>query len=167
MDNIILIGMPGAGKSTVGVLLAKQLGYGFLDTDILIQQREEKPLHQILTEQGVDALIECEREAICSVDCHRTIIAPGGSAVYRPQTVTHMKKLGKIVYLRISLDEVKRRLPTIEKRGIAMGPDQTLQDIYNYREPLYSAYADLVVDTEGQTLEESVTAVLRALVEGR
>lgn len=165
MDNIILVGMPGAGKSTVGVLLAKTLGYAFLDTDLVIQERERTLLQNILDTRGQEAFLDAEADAVCSVHCARTVIATGGSAVYRARAVGHMKQLGRVVYLRIPLDEVERRLSNISSRGIAMAPGQTLTDLYAYRAPLYAACADLVVDTAGQSLEESVSAVLRTLVE--
>lgn len=163
MDNIILVGMPGAGKSTVGVLLAKTLGYAFLDTDLVIQAREGALLQQLLDARGQEAFLEAEADAVCAVSCRCTVIATGGSAVYRTRAVERLRELGRVVYLRLPLDEVERRLNNIGSRGIAMAPGQTLADLYAYRTPLYEGCADLTVDTAGQTLEESVSAVLRAL----
>ena len=110
MDNIILIGMPGSGKSTVGVLLAKTLGYGFIDTDLTIQQREGALLQEILDKRGLEAFLDAEEAAICSVTCTGTVIAPGGSAVCREGAIGHLKQLGTVVYLRVSLEELKGAL---------------------------------------------------------
>ena len=122
MDNIILIGMPGAGKSTVGVLLAKTLGYAFLDTDLVIQQREGALLQSLVDSLGVEAFLDVEADAICSVECRGTVIAPGGSAVCRERAMSHLKALGRIVYLHLPLEELERRLNNISTRGIAMAP---------------------------------------------
>ena len=166
MDNIILVGMPGAGKSTVGVLLAKTLGYAFLDTDLVIQQREGALLQSLVDSLGVEAFLDVEADAICSVECRGTVIAPGGSAVCRERAMEHLRALGRVLYLRVPLPELERRIDNITTRGIAMAPGQTLADLYAYRTPLYEGCADLTVDTAGQTLEESVSAVLRALGKG-
>lgn len=163
MDNIILIGMPGAGKSTVGVLLAKTLGYAFLDTDLVIQQREGPLLQSLVDSLGVEAFLDVEADAICSVECRGTVIAPGGSAVCRERAMSHLKALGRIVYLHLPLEELERRLNNISTRGIAMAPGETLADLFAYRAPLYRNYADLTVDVGRQSLEETVALVLRAL----
>ena len=163
MNNIVLIGMPGAGKSTVGVLLAKTLGYAFLDTDLVIQEREGKLLQTLVDELGVEAFLEREADAICSVNCVNTVIAPGGSAVCRERAMEHLKALGRIIYLHLPLEELEHRLHNISTRGIAMAPGETLAHIYDYRAPLYRKYADLTVEVGRQTLEETVTQVLEAL----
>ena len=163
MDNIILIGMPGAGKSTVGVLLAKTLGYAFLDTDLVIQQREGALLQSLVDSLGVEAFLDVEADAICSVECRGPVIAPGGSAVCRERAMSHLKALGRIVYLHLPLEELERRLNNISTRGIAMAPGETLADLFAYRAPLYRNYADLTVDVGRQSLEETVALVLRAL----
>lgn len=162
--NITLIGMPGSGKSTVGVLLAKTLGYRFLDADLLIQQREGTLLQDILDQRGVEGFLDVEEKVICSLDCTGTVIAPGGSAVCREQAALHLKELGLVVYLHVPLAELERRISNITTRGIAMAPGQTLGDVYAIREPLYRKYADLTVDVTGQnTLEDTVAAVLARL----
>ena len=163
MNNIVLIGMPGAGKSTVGVLLAKTLGYAFLDTDLVIQEREGRLLQDLVDELGVEAFLDREAAAICSVDCDRTVIATGGSVVCRDGAMEHLRELGRIVYLQLPLEELERRLHNISTRGIAMAPGETLAHIYDYRAPLYRKYADLTVAVDRQTLEETVEQVLRAL----
>ena len=163
MDNIILIGMPGAGKSTVGVLLAKTLGYAFLDTDLVIQQREGALLQSLVDSLGVEAFLDVEADDICSVECRGTVIAPGGSAVCRERAMSHLKALGRIVYLHLPLEELERRLNNISTRGIARAPGETLADLFAYRAPLYRNYADLTVDVGRQSLEETVALVLRAL----
>ena len=163
MDNIVLIGMPGAGKSTVGVLLAKTLGYAFLDTDLVIQEREGRLLQDLVDELGVEAFLDREAAAICSVDCDRTVIATGGSVVCRDRAMEHLRTLGRIVYLQLPLEELERRLHNISTRGIAMAPGETLAHIYDYRAPLYRKYADLTVAVGRQTLEETVEQVLHAL----
>lgn len=163
MDNIILIGMPGSGKSSVGVVLAKAMGYRFLDVDLLIQEREGALLQDILNERGVDAFLDVERDAICSVDCHRTVVAPGGSCVCREETIAHMRQLGTVVYLKLSLDEVEGRIHNLATRGIALEPGQTLADVYEYRTPLYERCAHITVPADGQSLAGTVETVKKAL----
>ena len=163
MNNIVLIGMPGAGKSTVGVLLAKTLGYAFLDTDLVIQEREGRLLQDLVDELGVEAFLDREAAASVSVDCDRTVIATGGSVVCRDRAMEHLKDLGRIVYLQLPLEELERRLSNISTRGIAMAPGETLADLFARRAPLYRNYADLTVDVGRQSLEETVALVLRAL----
>ena len=166
MDDIILIGMPGAGKSTVGVLLAKALGWAFLDTDLLLQQREGALLQDLVDRLGVEAFLDREADLLCSLDCRQTILAPGGSAVCRDRAMEHLRSLGRVVYLHLSLEELERRLQDIHTRGIAMAPGECLSGLYARRAPLYPRWADLTVDVGGQRLEETVSAVLQAL-EGR
>lgn len=163
MNNIILIGMPGAGKSTLGVLLAKTLGYGFLDTDLVIQEREGRLLQTLVDGLGVEGFLEVEADAVCSVDCRETVIASGGSVVCRERAMLRLKELGRIVYLHLPLEELERRLNNISTRGIAMAPGQTLADLFAGRAPLYRKYADLTVDVDGQSLEETVGMVAAAL----
>lgn len=163
MKNIVLIGMPGAGKSTVGVLLAKTLGYAFLDTDLVIQEREGKLLQPLVDELGVEAFLDVEADAICSVEVARTVIAPGGSAVCRERAMDRLKDLGRIVYLHLPLEELEARLKNISTRGIAMAPGETLAGLYAYRAPLYRKYADLTVDVGRRSLEETVALVVKAL----
>lgn len=165
MNDITLIGMPGSGKSTVGVLLAKTLGFQFVDTDLIIQQREGALLQDILDSRGVEAFLDCEEAAIRTLDCERTVISPGGSAVCRAGAMDHLKALGRVVYLHVPLAELERRVSNITTRGIAMAPGESLADVYAQREPLYRKYADLTVEVaEGMALEETVAAVLQGLI---
>ena len=160
MDNIILIGMPGSGKSTVGVLLAKAFGYDFLDTDLVLQQQENALLQDILDQKGAEYFLKVEEKAICSVNCHRTVIAPGG--------IGHLKKLGPVVYLRVPVEELKKRITNMSTRGIAMDPGQTLADVMDFRAPLYEKYADLTIDVcSGQDLNTTTQEVFRLLNEYR
>ena len=167
MDNVTLIGMPGSGKSTVGVLLAKLLGHQFLDVDLLIQEREGALLQEILDSRGTAAFLDAEEAAVLSLDCRRTVIAPGGSAVCREGAALHLKTLGPVVYLQVSLEELTRRIRNLSTRGIAMEPGQTLSDVLAFRDPLYRRYADLVVDCPpGQPLDQTVQLVQSALKAG-
>ena len=144
MDNVTLIGMPGSGKSTVGVLLAKLLGHQFLDVDLLIQEREGALLQEILDSRGTAAFLDAEEAAVLSLDCRRTVIAPGGSAVCREGAALHLKNLST--------------------RGIAMEPGQTLADVMAFRDPLYRKYADLIIDCPpGQELAGTAQAVMEQL----
>ncbi|MEG1857892.1 MAG: shikimate kinase, partial [Pseudoflavonifractor sp.] len=164
VDNIVLIGMPGSGKSTVGVLLAKTLGYGFIDTDLILQQREGALLQEILDTRGVEAFLDAECAALCGLSCTKTVIAPGGSAVCRRSAMEHLRAMGRVIYLRLPPEALGARLSNMSTRGIAMAPGETLEAVYARRCPLYEAYADAVVDCGGQTLEETVAAVLKAVV---
>lgn len=167
VDNVTLIGMPGSGKSTVGVLLAKAMGYDFLDIDLLIQQREGKLLQEILDSQGVEYFLNAEADTIRTVNCKRTVLAPGGSAVCREEGMMHLKRLGPVVYLRVPVEELHRRIQNLSSRGIAMNPGETLVDVMAFRVPLYEKYADMTVDVvPGQDLGETMREVLHCLQEG-
>ena len=163
LDNIILIGMPGSGKSSVGVVLAKAMGYGFVDGDLLIQQREGALLQDILDSRGVEAFLDLEGEVLSSLACSRCVIAPGGSCVCREGAMAHLRSLGTVVYLSLSLAEVEGRIHNLDSRGIALQPGQTLADVYACRAPLYEKYAHLTVETGGQSLAQTVMAVKEAL----
>ena len=165
--NITLIGMPGSGKSTVGVLLAKALGCGFVDTDLVIQRQEGALLQDILDRRGVSYFLDAEERAICSLHCDQYVIAPGGSAVCRARAMEHLKAMGPVIYLRVPLEQLKERIHNLDSRGIAMEPGQTLADVLAQRAPLYERYADLTVDClPGQTLAQTTQMVL-ALLNGR
>ena len=164
MGNVTLIGMPGSGKSTVGVLLAKFLGYGFLDVDLVIQQQQDALLQQILDRRGVAAFLDAEEQAVLGLQCDEHVIAPGGSAVCRERAALHLKELGPVVYLRVELEELQRRIQNLSTRGIAMEPGQTLADVMAMRAPLYDKYADLIIDCPaGQSLAQTAQMVLDQL----
>ena len=148
----------------MGVLLAKALGYGFLDTDLVIQQREGALLQEILDEKGVPYFLDAEEQAVCSVECEQYVIAPGGSVVCREGAMAHLKGMGPVLYLRVPLEELKARIHNLDSRGIALEPGQTLEDILTIRAPLYERYADAVVDAApGQQLAQTVSLVLERL----
>ena len=164
MDNIILIGMPSCGKSTLGRILAKELNYGYVDTDDIIIRQNGCPLRDILDREGVDGFVRREEEAICSVEAQRTVIATGGSAIYSEKAMARLKALGRVVYLCLTFDEVERRLGDLHARGVAIAPGSTLQDLFNERVPLYEQYADLTVHIrDGNSVRQSVAALLQQL----
>ncbi len=159
-DNIVLIGMPGVGKSTVGVILAKVLGYQFVDADLVIQKEEGKLLHEIIEEVGTDGFIEVENRVNSSLDVEHSIIATGGSVVYGKEAMEHLKEIGTIVYLRLPFEVLNRRLHDIKGRGVVLKDGQTLEDLYAERTPLYEKYADVVVDEYQLNVEETVEKIL-------
>ena len=163
MNNLILIGMPASGKSTLGVVLAKTAGMMFLDTDLLIQERAQGKLQHIIDTEGMDAFLRLEEEVLMSVNAENTVIATGGSAVYSEPAMTHLKFIGKVVYIKLSCEEIEKRLNNIKTRGIAMKPGETIRDLYNYRVPMYEKYADIVLETEGLTIEESIEKLISML----
>ena len=163
MDNIILIGMPGSGKSTVGVVLAKALGLGFVDVDLLIQAREGALLQELIDRRGVERFLDLERDIIRHLNCRGEVIAPGGSCVCREESIAHMRELGTVVYLSLPLEEVEGRIRNLSTRGVALSPGQTLADVYRYRAPLYERCAHITVPTGGRSLTETVEAVKDAL----
>ena len=166
MNNVTLIGMPGAGKSTLGVVLAKILGYEFLDSDLLIQKTEKRRLYEIIDQEGTEGFKEIENRVNASIHTEHTVIATGGSVVYCSEAMEHLKSIGKVVYLKISLESLARRLGNLERRGVLLKEGQTLKDLYEERIPLYEKYADIVVDEEGKDLEASLQAVLETLSKG-
>ncbi len=161
--NVVLLGMPGCGKSTVGVLLAKALLFGFLDTDLLIQNEEDLPLCEILQQRGAEGFKVLENEVLSRISCDRCVIATGGSAVYGREAMAHLKQNAVTVYLKITPSEAKRRIHNITTRGIVMPPKYTLERLYEERAPLYERYADLTVDCMGLTVEQCVTAIAEQL----
>ena len=165
MNNIVLIGMPASGKSTVGVILAKILGMSFLDTDLLIQQREGMLLRDIIEQRGVEAFLQCEEEVLLSVDTENTVIATGGSAVYSESAMNTFHRAGTICYLKVERDELFRRLKNIRERGVVLRSGENLEEMYENRSRLYEKYADLVIPEEGSTIEETVQAVVNAVRE--
>lgn len=156
-NNIILIGMPGAGKSTIGVVLAKRLGYHFMDCDLLIQDATKKRLFEIIAESGTDGFLRIEEETICSIETEGTVIATGGSAVYGKSAIRHLKETGIAVYLQLSCQEISERLGDLEKRGVTLKEGQTLSDLYTERVPLYEEAADVTLSCSGKEIREIVS----------
>lgn len=146
MGNITLIGMPGSGKSTVGVVLAKILGYKFLDSDLLIQEREQRKLCDIIEEEGQEAFLKIEDEVNAGIQAEQTVIATGGSACYCEKAMQHLREISTVVYIKLSYEEVEKRLGDLTKRGVVLKEGYTLKDLYEERCPLYEKYAHIIVD---------------------
>ena len=165
-DNVVLIGMPGVGKSTVGVILAKVLGYQFVDADLVIQQQEGKLLREIIEEVGTDGFIQVENRVNAGLKCSKTIIATGGSVIYGQEAMEHLKEIGTVVYLEVSFPTLEKRLSDIKGRGVVLKEGQTLYDLYEERTPLYEKYADVRVSEEGLSVEETVEQLVNKLQNG-
>ena len=163
MKNIVLIGMPASGKSTVGVILAKTLGIGFCDTDLVIQQREKRLLQEIIDTDGIAHFLDAECAAILSRDCENCVIATGGSAVFRDAAMQKLRRDGIILFLDVSLETVKSRLNNIKTRGVAATKGKTIDDIYYERLPFYEKYADITVSSDAKSSEDAVADILLAL----
>ena len=164
MDDIVLIGMPGSGKSTVGVLLAKALGCLFTDVDLLISHRAKKPLQRILDEDGLEAFLALEEEVGSRLRAENTVIATGGSMVISDKAMRHLKTLGTVVYIDVPFEEIERRVTNIKTRGIVFHPNQTLADVYRERKPLYERWADLTVKVEAtDSIEDTVDKLIKML----
>jgi shikimate kinase len=163
-SNITLIGMPAAGKSTIGVLLAKRLGYSFVDVDLVIQEQTGKLLKEIIAESGIDGFIEVEDRINAELQVKHSIIAPGGSVIYGENAMKHLKEISTIVYLKLSCRAVRQRLGNLKDRGVALKDNMTLEDLYNERVPLYEKYADITIDETGKT-PGKVVDELRHMIE--
>ena len=153
--NIILIGMPASGKSTAGVLLAKTVGYGFIDTDLLIQNEQKSLLCDIIAAKGAEEFIKIEETVLSDLWAERCVVATGGSAVYGERAMRHLKEIGTVVYLKLGEKTIEKRLKNIVLRGVA--------DLYAERVPLYEKYADITVDCEGKDAEQTVRAIIEAV----
>ena len=163
MNNIILIGMPGAGKSTVGVVLAKKMGYCFVDSDLVIQERTRKLLHEIITEQGQQGFLEVENQINASLELEHAVLATGGSAIYGKEAMEHLKEIGTVVYLRLSCRTIARRLGDLHERGVALKDGQTLEELYQERIPYYEKYADVTVNCERKSIRKIVEEIAAKL----
>ena len=160
MKNIIFIGMPASGMSTVGVVVAKRLGYVFIDTDLLIQKQEKKLLKEIIAEVGNDGFLEIENQVNREVEAEKAVISPGGSVVYCKEAMEHYKEIGTIVYLKVPFKTINKRISNAKNRGVVLKDGQTLYDLYKERTQLFEQYADYIVSEEGLDLEETIDKVL-------
>lgn len=163
MKNIILIGMPGAGKSTIGVLLAKSMLFDFCDTDLSIQKETGESLSQTILRIGIEEFIKLEESVICKNSFENSVVATGGSAVYGEKAMEHLKENGIVVYLKVSSEELKKRINNIHTRGIAMKDGTTIDELYAERAPFYEKYADVTIDCESHSAEECVELIIEKI----
>lgn len=164
--NLILIGMAGAGKSTIGVLLAEQISFGFIDTDVLLQARESRTLQQIVDQDGCLGMQAAEERLVCSLVCSNQVIATGGSVIYSESAMQHLRALGRIIFLHLPLSELLSRLVDLDTRGLVRQARQSVADLYAERLPLYRRYADLTIDCEGLNQEQVAQAICNCLYIG-
>ncbi len=162
-SNITLIGMPGVGKSTIGVILAKIIGYEFVDSDIVIQKQEGKLLREIIAEAGSDGFLKIENRVHAEMDVTNSIISPGGSICYCTEGMEHLREISTVVYLKLDYPKLKRRLGNLTARGVVLKNGQTLRDLYNERTPLYEKYAHVIIDETNLNVEKTIKAVMQAL----
>lgn len=162
-DNLIFIGMPAVGKSTVGIVVAKRLGKRFIDTDLLIQEQEKKLLREIIAEVGDDGFLKIENQVNRDVKAENAVISPGGSVIYCEEAMEHYKEIGTVVYLKASYQTIRRRIRNPQKRGVVLREGQTLKDLYNERVPYFEKYADITVCEDGCRIEETIENVLNAV----
>lgn len=163
MKNIVLIGMPGVGKSTAGVVLAKVLGYEFIDADLIIQQQEGKLLREIIAEVGTDGFIEVENRVNSQIEVEKSVIATGGSVVYGKEAMQHLREIGTVVYLKVSYDILEKRLHDIKGRGVVLKDGQDLRGLYEERAPLYEKYADITVCEDNLNVEQTIEKITEQL----
>ena len=165
--NLVFIGMPAVGKSTVGIVVAKRLGMGFVDTDLLIQDQEKKLLREIIAEAGLDGFLKIENQVNAGVNVRNSVISPGGSVIYCADAMEHYKKIGTVVYLKASYQTIKRRIRNPKKRGVVLREGQSLRDLYEERVPYFEKYADITVCEDGCRIEETIENVLNAVKKRR
>ena len=161
--NIVLIGMPASGKSTVGVILAKVLGMNFIDTDLVIQNREEALLHEIIKSKGVEGFLKCEEDAVLSLDTDNSVIATGGSVVYSEKGMKHLSEAGEVVYLKVDKKELFSRLKNINERGVVLRVGESFEEMYDSRSVLYEKYAELVIEEVNSSIEDTVGKIIDSL----
>ena len=164
-ENIVLIGMPGVGKSTVGVILAKVLGYQFIDADLVIQKRENRLLHEIISEEGLDGFLKAEENANVYIaqNEEKSIVATGGSVVYCEKAMQELKKTGRVIYLELEYDQLKKRLGNLKGRGVVLKDGQDLRGLYEERIPLYEKYANLTVNEKNLDVEQTLQKIVDRL----
>lgn len=155
--------MPASGKSTVGVVVAKRLGYGFVDTDLLIQAQEKKLLKEIIAEVGNEGFLQIENQVNRDVNVERSVISPGGSVVYCEEAMNHFKEIGTVVYLKVPFETINQRISNAKNRGVVLKEGQTLKDLYDERTALFEKYADYTISEDGLSLEETIDEVLELL----
>ena len=161
--NLIFIGMPAVGKSTVGVVVAKRLGMNFIDADLLIQEQEGKLLREIIAEVGDDGFLKIENQVNRDLDVENSVISPGGSVIYCEEAMKHYKEIGTVVYLQASYQTIKKRIRNPKKRGVVLKDGQTLKDLYEERKPYFEKYADVTISEDGCQIEETIENVLEAV----
>ena len=161
--NIVLIGMPTSGKSTVGVILAKILGMDFIDTDLVIQKREGTRLEHIIEQRGVDGFIKTEEQALLEIVVKNTVIATGGSAVYSKTAMEHLAENSIIIYLRVAKEELKKRLKNVKERGVVLKPGENIDEMFDARSKLYEEYSDITIFEDGFSIEDTVQAIKDAI----
>ncbi len=162
-ENIVLIGMPASGKSAAGVILAKMLGMDFVDTDLVIQQREKALLRDLIEEYGVAGFMEREEKAVLSVSPVNTVIATGGSVVYSEKAMRHLSSIGTVVYLKVAEDELLRRLQDIRERGVVLKDGETFKEMFDSRSILYERYADITIEEGSAGIEATLSEMLKEL----
>lgn len=163
MKNVIFIGMPASGKSTIGVVVAKHLGYDFIDSDLLIQKQEKRLLKDIIADVGNEGFLAIENQVNCDIKAERAVISPGGSIVYCQEAMEHFKEIGTIIYLKVSFETINERISSAKNRGVVLKEGQTLKDLYDERTCLFEKYADCTISEEGLSLEETIDKVLESL----
>lgn len=163
MKNVVLIGMPGVGKSTIGVVLAKNMGMSFIDSDLVIQEQEEKKLHELIKEHGLDGFLEIEGRVNASLNPKSAVIATGGSVVYCEEAMRHLDSIATVCYLKLSYEGIEERLGNLEERGVVLREGQTLKALYEERVPLYEKYANLTVECENKNIREIVMELAKRL----
>ena len=162
-DNVILIGMPSCGKSTVGVVLAKALGYRFIDSDLVIQEQTGLLLSEIIDAKGLDGFNEVENEINASLDCHKAVVSTGGSVIYGKQAMEHLSEIGTVVYLELPYETLCERIEDLTARGVSIRQGQTFRDLYEERCPLYEQYADVTVHIDDLSIRETVQLLKKEL----
>lgn len=162
-NNIILIGMPTSGKSTIGVVLAKKIGFDFIDTDLLIQKEENRLLSEIIEQEGIPGFLEIENRVNKNIQVEQSVIAPGGSVVYCQEAMEHFRKIGTIIYLEVPYYEIEKRLANAKNRGVVLRENQSLKELYEERIPLFKQYANMIINEENLEISETIEAIIERL----